>query len=123
MNYFAADIVIEHHAKLFISRLIKLLFCLFFTIGYGCSALNIKSTVPDQLKLLPPSEGPVASLLKQKITLVSDDQQNQFLLVTRVQTDNLITVVLSATGQKVLTLIYDGLTLTQDNLSSTDIPR
>ena len=49
-------------------------------------------------------------------------QQRQFLVVTRLQQDQVKLVALLPTGQNLLSLEYDGDELTQESLSSMDIP-
>jgi len=88
---------------------------------YNCSAQQYNSSPPESLKLLPPSEVPASVLLKQKVTLQSGEQQQQFLLVARFEPHRLKLVVLSPAGQKLLMLDYDGDKLTQETKSSIDV--
>jgi len=88
---------------------------------FDCSAQQFSAPRPVGLKLLPPDEVSVAVLLKQKVTLQTGERQQQFLVVARFQQHRLELVVLSPTGQKLLTLDYDGENLVQDTLSSIDL--
>jgi len=87
----------------------------------GCSAQQFSAPRSLVLKLLPPAEGSLAVLLKQKITLQIGERQQQFLVVARFQQHRLELIVLSPTGQKLLTLDYDGEKLVQETLSSIDL--
>lgn len=88
----------------------------------ACSTLSPKTTKPQPLKLLPPVEGPAAKLLKQTVTITKLGRQQQFLVVIRLNPQQLKLAALLPTGQHILSLQYDGKTLVQDNRSSMDIP-
>ena len=89
---------------------------------YSCSAQQFSALRPEGLKLLPPAEGSVAVLLKQKVTLLTAEKQQQFLVVARFEQYRLKLVVLLPTGQLLLSLDYDGKKLVQETLSSINIP-
>jgi hypothetical protein len=89
---------------------------------FNCSAQQYNASTPEDLKLLPPAEMSAAVMLKQKISLQSGEQQQQFLLVARFEPQRLKLVVLSPTAQRLLTLDYDGIELIQENFSSIDVP-
>ena len=78
--------------------------------------------LPVQLVLLPPADGPENLLRKQKITMQGQGLEQQFVAVLRIQHDRLKLAALSATGQQLFFLEYDGESLTQKNASSIDIP-
>jgi hypothetical protein len=88
----------------------------------GCSASRMATPEVVTLALLPPSEGPAPVLLKQKITLLAGQRQQQFLAVVRFELDRLELVVLLPSGQRLLTLEYDGEELLQESLASIDLP-
>lgn len=88
----------------------------------GCQTwLYNRSDVP-QLKLLPPIEGPHPRVLKQIVTLKARKQQHEFLVVTRLEKAHVAFVVLLPTGQRMLTLEYDGEQLLQQQLGSIELP-
>ena len=87
----------------------------------GCSASRMATPEVVELVLLPPSEGPTPVLLKQKITLLAGQRQQQFLAVARFEHDRLELVVLLPGGQRLLTLGYDGEELLQESLASIDL--
>ena len=101
---------------------VKTLVCLIVFALCGCSAATLQRAEPEQLKLLPPADGPADFLLKQKITMVSRGQNQQFIAVTRLQQDSLKLVALLPTGQQLFFLEYDGEQLIQKNFSSIEIP-
>jgi len=78
--------------------------------------------VPVALKLLPPAQGPAPVLLKQVVTLEAKGQRRQFLVVARLQPTGVDMVALLPTGQRLMTLAYDGEELTQQQLSSIPLP-
>ncbi|PHS69990.1 MAG: hypothetical protein COB23_04890 [Methylophaga sp.] len=86
----------------------------------ACSLLPTSFSQPAQLQLLSPMDGPSARLLKQKITLETQPQQ-QWLVILRLQHDLVQWLALSPTGQPLLSLQYDGHTLVEDNYLSIDI--
>jgi hypothetical protein len=88
----------------------------------GCSASRMATPAVVELALLPPSEGPVPVLLKQKITLLAGQRQQQFLAVARIDPDRLRLVVVLPGGQRLLTLEYDGEELLQESFASIDLP-
>ncbi|MDX2506898.1 MAG: DUF3261 domain-containing protein, partial [Gammaproteobacteria bacterium] len=101
-------------------QLVRILVC-FLALGlYGCSIATLQQPELAQLKLLPPDEGPGAALLKQKVTMMSKGQEQQFITVIRLQTDRLKLVALLPSGQQLFFLEYDGDALIQKNFSSMD---
>lgn len=88
----------------------------------ACSVSHSPRPTLLQLKLLPPADAPEVSLLKQKITMQSQGLDQQFVAVLRLQRDRLKLAALSATGQQLFFLEYDGEQLIQKNASSVDIP-
>lgn len=88
----------------------------------GCSLFKPAPPPVDSYKLLPPSEGPTATLLKQRVSLTIKGQEKQFLIISRLEAKRILLVALLPTGQKLLTLEYDGSRLQQENLSGVDIP-
>jgi hypothetical protein len=99
-----------------ISALVVLLFL------SGCSAQRFSASEPKVLKLLPPAEGSVSVLLKQKVTFQVGERQQQFLSVARFDQQRLKLVVLLPTGQVLLSLDYDGEKLVQEILTPVDLP-
>ena len=80
----------------------------------ACSAHRLAAPELVSLKLLPPAEISDAVMLKQKITLQAEGGQRQFLAVARFDSDRLKLVVLLPTGQRLLSLEYDGQKLVQE---------
>jgi hypothetical protein len=88
----------------------------------GCSAQQQAARAPTELQLLPPAEGMTPVLLKQKLTLQARQRQQQFLAVARFERQRLRLVVLLPSGQRLLTLDYDGDELVQESFSAFDLP-
>lgn len=88
----------------------------------GCSAQQAMLATATELKLLPPGEGPAPLLLKQKVSLLTGQREQQFLLVARFDDRQLRLVVLSPGGQRLLTLDYDGEELMQQSFAAFDLP-
>ena len=82
----------------------------------------LQPPVPDQLLILPPSEGTYVGLLKQKVTIMARAEQQQFMVAIRLERTQLKLRVLLPTGQAILSIDYDGQMLKQDNLSSIALP-
>ena len=88
----------------------------------ACGGHPLNATRPVSLLLLPPAEGAAAELLKQKITMIKGSAQQQFLAVLRFEPHQLKLVVLSAAGQRLLSLDYDGKVLRQENDGQIELP-
>lgn len=88
----------------------------------GCQMLTSGAEAPVALKLLPPAQGPAPVLLKQVVTLEAKGQRQQFLVVSRLQLTAIEMVALMPTGQRLMTLEYDGKALRQEQLSSIPLP-
>jgi hypothetical protein len=88
----------------------------------ACSTHRLAAPETVSLKLLPPAAVSVAVLLKQKITLQVDGGQRQFLAVARFDADRLQLVVLLPTGQRLLSLDYDGKELVQEDYAPFELP-
>jgi hypothetical protein len=89
---------------------------------FGCSAQRLSAPEPKVLKLLPPEEGSVSVLLKQKVTLQVGERQQQFLAVSRFDQQQLKLVALLPTGQQILSLDYDGEKLVKETFAPVDLP-
>ena len=86
-------------------------FSVFFaiTLTVACSIKGIDHPVPQELLLLPPAQGPVPGLIRQSVVFHSEGHvPGQFLMLAKMDRNRIDLVVLLATGQKVLTLSYDG---------------
>jgi len=99
---------------------VSLGFCLF--VISACSSANLSMPIPDRLVLLPPSGGPSPVLLKQKVTFDKAGRQQQFLVVSRINSQQVDLVILLATGQKVLSVSYNGVSFSQQQHLSANIP-
>ncbi len=99
-----------------------ILVCLIVSGLCGCSTATFQRAESEQLKLLPPADGPADFLLKQKITMQSQGGNQQFIAVTRLQQGSLKLVALMPGGQQLFFLEYDGKKLIQKNASSIEIP-
>ena len=93
-----------------------------FLLMAGCSSQQAIAPELIEFKLLPPSEGPAPVLLKQKISLQSGQREQQFLAVARFEREQIKLVILLPSGQRLLTLDYDGSELTQRSLAAFDLP-
>ena len=88
----------------------------------GCSAQQAMLSSPGELRLLPPAEGNAEVLLKQKVTMLAGQREQQFLTVARFDRRQLRLVVLLPSGQRLLTLDYDGVELRQQQDMAIDLP-
>ncbi len=88
----------------------------------ACSSSVFNPPIPGRLNLLSPAEGPAAVLLKQKVTFITEDRRQQFLAVTGIDPRKLELVVLLATGQKILSMSYDGSSFKQNQHLSKALP-
>ncbi|MFV9615023.1 MAG: DUF3261 domain-containing protein [Gammaproteobacteria bacterium] len=104
------------------SQPVKIFACLLALTLCSCSFSPSPRVKSAQLKLLPPAEGPEDTLLKQKVTMLSQGLNQQFITVLRLQRDRLKLAALLPTGQQLFFLEYDGEELIQKNTSSIDIP-
>lgn len=84
--------------------------------------LDLKEAEPAKLKLLPPGQGPVGILLKQKITMVYGEQLQIFLVVSRFEQSSVRTVILLPSGQKLLSMEYNGDQLTIEGVGADQLP-
>jgi len=101
---------------------VMVLFGFYFSVITACSTTSTNIPVPEGLNLLPPEEGPSAALLKQKVTLDRAGKRQQFFAVTRMNPQQIDLVVVLATGQKALSVSYDGVSLSQEQHLSANIP-
>jgi hypothetical protein len=101
---------------------LKFTWLLLFLCLSGCQMLSSGAPVSVALKLLPPAQGPSPVLLKQVVTLEAKGQRRQFLVVARLQATGVEMVALMPTGQRLMTLSYDGEELRQQQLSSIPLP-
>ena len=92
------------------------------TLLSACSIGFIGDPEPARLKLLPPQEGPGTLLLKQKIMMDFEGQTQFFLAVSRLQVQSIQIIVLTATGQKILSMTYDGERLIMEGDAADKIP-
>ena len=88
----------------------------------ACGGHRLNESAPVSLSLLPPAEMSTEVLLKQKITLQAETRQQQFLTVARFDFHQLKLVALSPTGQRLLSLEYDGDKLTQESYAQLELP-
>ena len=100
----------------------RVLLWLIVSLVSACSIGTINEPEPASLKLLPPLEGPGALLLKQKITMGFEGQQQEFLVVSRLQATNIKIVVLLASGQKLLSMAFNGEQLVVEGAGADEIP-
>lgn len=82
----------------------------------------LKKSEPVKLKLLPPNQGPVGFLLKQKISMVYGEQLQVFLMVSRFEQSRVRTVILLSSGQKLLSMEYNGEQLTIEGVGADKLP-
>ena len=87
----------------------------------ACSARQ-PAPEPRELLVLPPQELGESLLLKQKVTMVADQRSQQFLAVARFEPRRLRMVALLPSGQRLLSLDYDGVTLRQERSADVDLP-
>lgn len=99
-------------------RLISLLCVLLLT---GCSLLPSGNEQPD-LQLLSPASGPAAQLQQQRLTFRMAGRTLQLLAVVRQQPERVQLVALTATGQPLLELNYDGERLEQSTPVALELP-
>lgn len=88
----------------------------------GCASVGERSAGGGELLLLPPSQGPGAMLLKQKVTFEAKGERFRFLALTRFETSRIKSVMLLPEGQPLVSLAYDGNRLIRDNRTPVEIP-
>lgn len=98
-----------------------LIFCFIFFLS-GCSLFSKLNSIEQELMLLPPVQGPQASILKQVVTVKDNEEESSFIVVTKLESDKLKLVALLPTGQTLLTLDYDGLNFEQQLFSEISLP-
>ena len=100
------------------------LVCLIVTISclVGCFSLPVPSASIGSFRLLPPTLGPEASLLKQVVTMKFDQEQREFIAITRMDKMRIQVEALLPTGQSVFSLDYNGHKLIQKQVSDFKVP-
>lgn len=99
-------------------RLITLLIAVLLS---GCSIFQSNSAQPDLL-LLSPHSGPEAQLQQQRLTFRMAGRTLQLLTVVRQRPEQVQLVALTATGQTLLELNYDGDQLEQSTPVRMELP-
>ncbi len=103
------------------SKNIILLIAMMFIMS-GCAWLPLNNLEPSELLLLPPIEGPAAVLYKQKLTMTSAEGSHQMLVVTRLDKSDIKLLALMPSGQRLLSIHYNGDLLAQRHYSSFSLP-
>lgn len=106
------------------SRYLKLLLtiCLLIPLLTSCSFIANRLLSPLELLLLKPQQGPSAGVTKHKVTLLRDDKRHSFIVINRFTQQNFQVIVLMATGQRVLSMQYDGNQFSQQNETDLKLP-
>lgn len=105
----------------YVSRLIVV--GIFFLPCLSACGLLSKSLMPDNtLLLMAPELGPEQGVLQQKVTLVREGKSQTFVVVTEISKQSMRVAVLMPTGQRVLTMKYDGQTFESTNYTDIVIP-
>jgi uncharacterized protein DUF3261 len=100
----------------------KLILYCFVLLLSGCSLFAKLDSTNGELVLLPPSQGPEATVLKQVVTVKGNGEESSFLVVSKFEPEKLGLVALLPTGQSLLSLDYDGLDLTQQLFAEISLP-
>jgi hypothetical protein len=104
------------------SQLKKVLLLLLAVVLASCSLGQHPETDGGALRLLDPRLGPAPVLLKQSVTLEVRGRQQQFIALSRLTAERSRVAALLPTGQQLLYLDYDGRQLTQEAISSIELP-
>lgn len=88
----------------------------------GCSFFGSPSQVIPSFKLLPPSAFKVDKTLTQSVTVRHRGQQQSFILVTRIQNNELKSEALLTTGQTLFRAFYNGHELTHEVYVPSNLP-
>jgi len=88
----------------------------------GCSLLPTIAPENKELILLPPLQGPEAQVLKQVVTLQGNGDESSFILVSKFEAEQLALVALLATGQRLLSMDYDGQQLATKQFVEISLP-
>lgn len=89
----------------------------------GCSALRTPPEAAPELPLLPPADYGESVLLKQTLSMTWQQRQQQMLVVAELRPQRLRIVLLSALGQRLATLSYDGVRLeSQLDVAGLELP-
>jgi hypothetical protein len=93
--------------------------CLVLT---GCGLFPTSLNEQRHLVLMPPDSGPEPGLLKQKLTLIARERQQQFIVLSDINASVFSVLVMLPTGQALLRMDYDGTAFRQSNMTEFDIP-
>jgi hypothetical protein len=88
----------------------------------SCSLFSTQALSPTELVLLPPAEGPEPILLKHNVMMQSQGMEQQFIVVIRLNYQQVKLKALLPTGQTILTIEYDGKQFHNENYSPIEVP-
>ncbi len=88
----------------------------------SCSLISTKASAPSELILLPPAQGPEPVLLKHNIVMQSQGMEQQFIVVIRLDYQQVKLKALLPTGQVILAIKYDGNEFDHENFSPIEVP-
>ena len=88
----------------------------------GCGGKRLSPANSAELILLSPADAPAEVLLRQRVSFIARDAEQQFLILARIERESLRLALLLASGQVVLELDYDGSDLRQQNHTGVEIP-
>jgi len=82
----------------------------------------IRFTDQQALLLLPPALGHQAGVTKQDLQMQAAGRQQRFIMVSNNQPEKFQVLVMTPTGQTLLTMAYDGETFTEQNQTNIALP-
>ncbi|MCX4189074.1 DUF3261 domain-containing protein [Methylophaga sp. OBS3] len=88
----------------------------------ACGLISHKVSHSTDLMLLPPSSAPQFGIQQQKVTVIREGKKQQFLVFSEFTKSIVKVAVLVPTGQRLLTMQYDGSEFTVQNDTNTVFP-
>ena len=88
----------------------------------ACGLIAHKVSHSTDLMLLPPSSAPKFGVEQQKVTVIRDGKTQQFLAISEFTKSTVKVAVLVPTGQRLLTIRYDGNEFTVQNDTNAVFP-
>ena len=88
----------------------------------GCSTSATRSYYNVEMLLLPPNWGPADTVLKQIVTIRSEERDSSFYVVTKLDKFVTKSLVLTPSGRSLLSLEYDGKNLSLEIITNIALP-
>lgn len=86
----------------------------------ACSLLSVKQK--QSMPLLPPLLSADEPVKKQKVTMLANDKSQTFIVMSHHQPQHYKALILTPTGQTLLSMTYDGISFEEDNKMGIKLP-